>query len=241
MNEINSATAPPVVPTTPVGAGVGAPPPTPIGAGLLFGNADVDMIKDRLVNLVTAVVPGNSGYTSLSQLGLELTSSFTQLQETSTTGSTGSQSNSITTTSSPGTDGTFQPLDQPSADYNGQTPLQVLQSALAANPNAVQNLLNGAQGLVTQMGTYLTGVTGLPTQTETGLVGTIPSTSLLQGFENANNSQVDSIQQQISMIQESANMQADQLRAEFVQTESTLAGYQALQQQLGSFFNGSGG
>ncbi len=36
-------------------------------------------------------------------------------------------------------------------------------------------------------------------------------------------------------------MQADQLRAEFVQTETTLAGYQALQQQLGSFFKSSGG
>jgi flagellar capping protein FliD len=241
IGEINSATAPPVVPSTPVGSAVGAPPPQPIGAGILFGNADVDMIKDRLVNLVSAVSPGNSGYTSLSQIGLELTSSFTQLQESSTTGASGSQSNQITTTSSPGTDGTFQPLDQPSADYNGQTPLSVLQNALAANPTAVQNLLNGAQGLVVQMGTYLTGVTGLPTQTAGAMLGTIPSTSLLQGFENANNSQVDSIQQQISTIQNTANMQADQLRAEFVQTETTLAGYQSLQSQLSSFFSGNSG
>jgi flagellar capping protein FliD len=111
---------------------------------------------------------------------------------------------------------------------------------MAANPSAVQNLLNGAQGLVTQMGTYLTGVTGLPTQTANAMLGNIPVVSMLQGFENSNNSMVDSIQQQITQIQNNANQQADALRAEFVSTESTLAGYQALQQQLGSFFSSSG-
>ncbi len=42
----------------------------------------------------------------------------------------------------------------------------------------------------------------------------------MQGFENANTNSIESIQQQITQIQDNANQQADQLRAEFVSTES---------------------
>lgn len=232
IDEINTATAAPVVPSNPIGSGVGAPPAQPVGAGILFGNADVQIIKDQLVNEVTAVMPNNngSGYTSLSQIGLNLTDSFTLLQQSTTTGSTGAQSSQISVKAMQGTDGQLQPLDA-----------SKFAAAFTANPAAVKDLLYGTQGLVQQMGTYLTGVTGLPTQTQTGLLGTVPPTSLMLGFQQANDAQVTSIQEQVQQIQENANMQADQLRAEFVQTETSLAGYQALQQQLGSFFKGSGG
>ena len=116
-----------------------------------------------------------------------------------------------------------------------------LAQAFLSDASAVQNLISGSQGMVTQMGTYLTGVTGLPTQTESGFLGSIPSVSLIQGFENTNDSQITSIQTQIQQIQDNANQQADALRAEFVSTESTLAGYQALQQQLSGFFKSSSG
>lgn len=245
ITEINTATAPPVIPTSPVGSSVGAPPAQPVGAGILFGNADVEMVKSQLINEATAVLPNNnsSGYTSLGQIGLVLTDSFTQLTQTSTTGSAGSSTSQVQSQSMPGTDGTFQNLDQPSSDplLNGKSPIEALQAAFSANPTAVQNLLSGVSGVVQAMGTYLTGVTGLPTQTQTGSLGTIPSVSLIQGFENANTAEVTSLQQQIEQITNNANMQGDQLRAEFVQTETTLVGYQALQQQLGSFFKGSGG
>ncbi len=189
------------------------------------------MIKDQLVNEVSSVLQNaGSGYNSLSQVGLNLDDSFTLLQQNTSTDQQGNQSSSVGATQMQGTDGQLQALN-----------VSTFQAAFAANPTAVQNLLSGAQGLVVQMGTYLTGVTGLPTQTSSSLLGSIPTTSLIQGFENANNSETDSIQQQISQIQDNANMQADQLRAEFVQTETALAGYQALQQQLGSFFNNSGG
>lgn len=233
ISEIDSATAPPVVPSTPAGSGVGAAPQQPVGAGILYGNSDVDLIKDELVNEVTAILPNNnnSGYTSLSQVGLNLTDSFTQLQQTSSTSSTGGQSSQISTKNVQGTDGQLQPLN-----------VSAFQAAFAANPTAVQNLLSGTQGLVTTMGTYLTGVTGYPTQTSAGgLLGTVPTTSLITGFEQTNQAQISSLQEQVQQIQDNANMQADQLRAEFVQTETSLAGYQALQQQLGSFFKGSGG
>jgi flagellar hook-associated protein 2 len=236
INEINAATQPPVVPQNSVGSSVGVPKTKAIGGGVLFGNSDVETIKDRLVNMVSSYLPNASGYTSLSQLGLTLTSSLTQLTATSPTSgssssssSTGSQGNAVTTETIPGTDGQLV-FDS-----------SKLAQAFLDNASAVQNLISGSQGMVTEMGTYLTGVTGLPTQTESGFLGTIPTISLMQGDENANSSIITSIQQQIQQIQDNANQQADALRAEFVATESALAGYQALQQQLSGFFKSSSG
>ena len=197
--------------------------------GVLWGNSDVESIKNQLVNMVTAFSASNgTTYNSLSSIGLSLTNSFTQLVANSATssGSTGSQSTSVTTQQSDGTDGQLQALD-----------VSKLQAALSADPGAVQSLLAGAQGMVTQIGTYLTGVTGFPTQVSSGLVGSAPKISLMQGYENSNSSQIQSIQEQIAVIQNNVNQYADQLRAEFTASESQLAGYQALQQQLSSFFS----
>jgi flagellar hook-associated protein 2 len=227
ITEINLSTAPPVVLQGGAGSSIGASASN-VGGGILYGNANVESVKDELVNMVSAYNPNNPDASSLAAIGLTLTSSFAEL--TASGSGSSSNPNSVTTTTMSGTDGQLQPLN-----------VAALQSALAADPSAVQTLFNGSSGLVTQMGTYLTNVTGLPTQTQSGMLGSIPATSLLQGFENSNNSDVDSIKQQIKQIQDNANQQADALRAEFVQTESTLAGYQALQQQLGSFLNGSSG
>jgi flagellar hook-associated protein 2 len=227
IGEINNATAVPIVTQGSTGSGIGGSSSTSVAGGVLYGNADVQSIKNALVNMVDTFNPnGTGGYTSLSQLGLTLTSSYTAL--TANTSST-SSTQPITTQTMDGTDGQLQPLN-----------VSQLQAALAANPNAVQSLLTGTQGMVTQIGTYLTSVTGLPTLASNGLLGTIPSVSLIQGFENANTSEIDNIQQQITQIQSNANMQADQLRTEFVNTETQLAGYQSLQSQLGSFFKSSG-
>jgi flagellar hook-associated protein 2 len=234
ISEINNATATPIVSQSAAGSSVGVPASKSVGGGVLFGNADVEMIKDQLVNMVSSFLPSASGYTSLSQLGLNLTSSFTQLvanssnSDSSSSSSTGSQGNAVTTQTVAGTDGQLQ-LD-----------VSALTKAFAANPSSVQNLLAGSQGMITQMGTYLTGITGLPTQTASGFLGNIPATSLMQGFENSNSSQISSIQQQIQLIRDNANQQADALRAEFVNTETQLAGFQALQSQLASFFKSSG-
>ena len=120
-------------------------------------------------------------------------------------------------------------------------PLNVTQldAALAANPNAVQDLLNGAQGLTNQLGSYLTYATGLPTLLNNGIVGSVPAVSLLQTFQNQNTNQITQLQSQVAQIQDNANQQANTLRQEFVQTEATLAQYQSLQSQLSGFFNGS--
>lgn len=235
ISEINTATAPPIISQGSAGSTVGVPASAALGGGVLYNNSSVDMIKDQLVNMVSAYLPNASGYTSLTQLGLKLSSSFTQLvanngSSSSSGSSTGSQGSAVTTQNVDGTDGTLQ------------VDATALANAFASNPSGFQNLFTGSQGLVTQMGTYLTGVTGLPTQTATGFIGSIPTVSLIQGFENSNTSQVSSVQQQIQLIQDNANQQADALRAEFVNTETQIAGFQSLQQQLGSFFSsGSSG
>ena len=234
ITEINAVTATPIVSQGTAGSTVGVPASTAVGGGILFGNADVQSIKDQLVSMVSQYVPSASGgYTSLTQLGLTLSSSFTQLvandpnSGSSSSSSTGSQGSAVSTQTVDGTDGTLH------------VDTTALANAFASNPSSAQNLFAGSQGLVNQMGTYLTSVTGLPTQSATGLLGTIPTVSLIQGFENSNTSQITSVQQQIQQIQDNANQQADMLRAEFVNTETQLAGFQSLQSQLGSFFGSS--
>lgn len=221
INEINTSTAPPIVTGS---SGSGGSGTASVGGGVLYGNADVQSVKDELVNMVSSLDPNGGAYNSLSTIGLQLTSSFTQLAADTS----GSSTQPISAQTFAGTDGQLQALD-----------VAKLQSALAANPTAVQNLIAGASGVAQQIGAYLTGVTGMPTQLSAGLAGTIPQVSLIQGFENANSSSIQSIQQQVKQIQDNVNMQADQLRQEFVASEAEIAQLQSLQSQLGSFF-GSG-
>lgn len=230
INEIDQATAAPVV-SQATGPQLPGQSGQQFAGGVLWGNADAEGIKNQLVNIASGLVNNGSAYNSLAAIGLSLDDSFTVLSANSSNTSTGSSNSNgpLGVQTYTGTSGQLQPLD-----------LTKLQAALAADPTGVQSLFNGTSGMVTQMGTYLTGVTGLPTSTSTGLLGSVPSVALIQGYENANTDQIQSIQQQISVIQDSANQQADQLRAEFVNTESTLAGYQALQSQLASFFKGTG-
>ncbi len=226
MNEINQATAAPVISqsSTP-----GIQATQALSGGVLWGNADIQSVKTRLEAIVGGIVPSaGTSYNSLASIGLQLDSSFTMVSASSTTGSP--SSSPLTTQTINGTSGQLQALD-----------ITKLQAALTANPNAVKNIFNSSQGIVTQLGTYLTSVTGLPTSVSGGLLGNIPSLSLMQSFENTNTDHITSIRQQIQRIQDSANMQANQLRTEFSATESQLAGFQALQQQLGSFFKSSGG
>ena len=234
ITEINNATTAPIVTPTQPGALPSTAAPS-IGGGILYGNSDVTVIKAAVNNLVSGFLGSGTLYNSLSSIGLNLSSSFSVIT-TSNNGSNNGGSNTpgqggvAQQTTYQGTDGTLQPLDATK-----------LSAALQSNPNAVQALLQGANGLTTQLGTYLTGVTGFPTLLSTGTVGQIPTTSLIQNYENANTNIISSAQEQIKQITDEANLQANGLRAEFVGTETQLAGYQSLQSQLSGFFKQSGG
>ncbi len=218
VSEIDTATAAPVVVQGAAGSGSSA---QSVGGGILYNNGDVQSIQQQLVSIVSGLLGTNSQYNALSAVGLQLTSSFAQLTASGST----SSSSPVSVQQQSGTDGQLQPLNA-----------AALSAALAANPSAVAQLFNGPGGLVNQLGSYLTTVTGSPTLTTNSIVGSIPSVSLMQGFENGIQSQVSSLQTQIQQIQDNANQQADQLRQEFVASETAISGYQSMMQQVDAYF-----
>ncbi|HTV73557.1 MAG TPA: hypothetical protein VME66_07635, partial [Candidatus Acidoferrales bacterium] len=137
-------------------------------------------------------------------------------------------------------DGETSPVqDQNIEGTNGLlAPLNVsaFLAAYASNPNAVQDLLVGANSLTTQLGSYLTTVTGDPTLLDSGTVGTIPAVSLIQNDENGNNDTITSLQQQIAQITDEANQQANIMRSGFVDSETAIAGLQSEQEELAATF-----
>ncbi|MBV8424092.1 MAG: flagellar filament capping protein FliD [Candidatus Eremiobacteraeota bacterium] len=230
VKEINSATAAPVVqtaqPGTPVQAGTTQSSIT-VPGGVLFNNSSVQELKDQLVNLVSGLVQtGSNSYNSFSSIGLKLDSSIAVLSSSSTSGNSSDSKDStagIQTQTFGGTSGQLTPLDATTLD-----------SALAADPQAVQSIFTGSQGILAQLGTYLTFVTGTPTALgPTGsFLATVPDVSLLQSVESANSAQIDSINQQITQVNDLAIAQANQLRAQFNASETLIAQLQQEQASL---------
>jgi len=230
IGEINSASAPPIVSAVQPGT-LSTGSSQSFGGGVLYGNSDVQSLRYQLTNIVGGMFGGasDSGYNSLAKIGLTLDDSFSTI----TTGNNGQLSNggtaspgstsggTIQNTTYQGTDGQLQPLNT-----------TALLAALQANPNAVSDVLNGASGLTQQLGTYLTSVTGAPTLLNSGPVGNIPTVSLLQNFENNNTNTIQNLQQQIKQITSNANQQANNLRSQFVASETLISGLQSEQQQL---------
>jgi flagellar capping protein FliD len=244
ISEINFATEPPAVITPTPGSSTTATSAS-IGGGVLWSNSNIEDVKNELTSMVSGFFGApqmldsqsytnpTPQYDSLAAIGLQLSDSFSVLSTSSTSGanSNTSSSNPVSTQQMQGTDGTLQPLNS-----------ATLLAALQANPSDVQQIFQGANSITNQLGNYLGQVTGLPTLLNNGLVGLLPpgGTATIQGFENTNNDSIASIQQQITQVTNNANMQANTLRQEFVSSETLLAEYQSMQQQLGSFFKSSG-
>jgi len=221
VNEINSDTAPPVVQAIQPGSGAIA---QSIPGGVLYGNSDAQSIVQELENIVGGFLGSGTTYNSLSQIGLQLDSSFDTIAPTSVDSQTPDGSLYQTQTIQ-GTDGQLQPLS-----------VSAFLAAYQADPNAVQNLIVGANSLTTQLGSYLTSVTGNPTLLNSGTVGNIPSVSLIQNYENSNDDTITNLQQQVQQITDAANQYADTLRSEYTGDEATIAGLQAEQQELAAVF-----
>ncbi|HEY4440324.1 MAG TPA: flagellar filament capping protein FliD [Candidatus Elarobacter sp.] len=230
IDEINSATQAPVIGTTTddsTGSTTGTQLTT---GGVLFNNQDVLSLRDRLVNLVSnyATNTGSTSYNSLASIGLQLDNSFTVDAADSSNASNTTTQTTVATKSYAGTSGKLQALN-----------VSTFTTALGTNPNAVSALFTGTASLVGQLGAYLTGVSGLPTQLTGGIAGSVPTNSLFNTLTAQTSDQITSLQQQIKLVTDQANLQADQLRAEFVASESTIAQLQAVQGSLGAL-TGSG-
>jgi flagellar hook-associated protein 2 len=229
VNEINIATAPPIV-TAPSPGSNGAA--QSVGGGILFGNNNIVNVKNQLVNIVSGFLGGGSSLNSLAQVGLQLDDSFstytTGNNTNSLTGDTGGTaaagqqaSAAVQQTSYEGTDGELQQLN-----------VATFESAFESNPNGVFNLLTGANGLTAQLGTYLTGVTGAPTILNSGVVGVVPATSLIANYEQTNTDAITNLQQQIQQLTDNANAQANNLRAQFTASETAISELQSEQSEL---------
>jgi flagellar hook-associated protein 2 len=227
ISEINAATAPPVVVPAAPGSGGQA---QSLGGGVLFGNSDAQTIVQQLTQIVGGFLGAGTSYNSLSQIGLQVSSSFSQLTATNNSeGNSGSNSNSssgtggqtVQTTTVQGTDGSLQPLD-----------VNKFLAAFTSNQAAVTSLINGANGLTNVLGTYLTSVTATPTILNSGPVGLVPTVSVIQNFENNNTDSISQLQQRVQQITDSANLQANNLRSQFVASEGLIAVLQSEQQQL---------
>jgi flagellar hook-associated protein 2 len=223
IDEINTATQAPVVGTsTDASTGQTSGQQLTTG-GVLFNNQDILALKDRMVGLVSGFVPtGSTAYNSLASVGLTLDASFSVDAASSGNSQNSSSQTSVSTQTFAGTSGRLNDLDT-----------SKLGAALAANSNAVANLFTGKTSLVTQLGAYLTSVTGLPTQLTGSLAGTIPTQSLFTTLSTTNNDQITSLQQQIKLVTDQANLQADRLRQEFINSETQIAQLQSLQSSLG--------
>jgi flagellar capping protein FliD len=240
INEINTATAVPVVQqnsaATTAGTGTTSTSSKLTQGGVLFGDFTLETIKDQIISLASSIENTGSGsIQSLSAIGLNLDSTHDVISATSNTSSSSDASDSSTintggplsVTQEPGTDGALLPLDVTTFD-----------AAFAASPNAVASLFSGASGIVQQLGSYLTSVTGLPTQSTTGLVGTIPAIALLQNDENGNTAQIQALQQFVTNVQDQANAQANLLRAQFTSSESLIEGFDEEQSSISQLSQG---
>ncbi len=221
VNEINSATAPPIVLAIQPGTNSTA---QSIPGGVLWGNSDLQSVVSEFENILGGFLGTDKTYNSLAQAGLLLSSSFSTVQATSIEDED-SNSTPVQNQTVDGADGTLGTLN-----------VSAFLQAYASSPNAVQNLIVGASSLTQELGTYLTTVTGSPTLLNAGPVGTVPSIALIQNFENGNTDTISNLQQQVSQITDEANQQATALRDGFVASETAIAGLQAEQQELASVF-----
>jgi flagellar hook-associated protein 2 len=237
INEINTASQPPVVstqaPGTPLASGTAQSSVT-VPGGVLFGNDSVAEMKDQLVQMVSDLYQnGSQSYNSFSAIGLSLDSSVSVISSSSTAGSSDSSDSSdsgVQEQTFDGTSGQLQALDTTTFD-----------AALAADPAAVQSLFTSNTGVLGQVGTYLTYVTGTPTSLgpNNPFLAQVPDTSLLQSIETSNTNQIDSINQQIATINDEATAQANQLRAQFTASETLIAQLQQEQSSLSSILGSS--
>jgi flagellar hook-associated protein 2 len=229
IDEINTATQAPVVGTT-SDSTTGQTSGTQLTTGgVLFNNQDVLALKDRMVSLISGFgATGSSSYNSLASIGLTLDSSFSVAAASAGDSQNSTSQTDVAQQTFDGTSGRLNALD-----------VDKLTSALAANSGAVAKLFTGSTSIVTQLGAYLTSVSGLPTQLTGSLAGKIPTQSLFKTLSSTNSDQVTSLQQQIKLVTDQANLQADRLRQEFVNSETQIAQLQSIQSSLGQLTSSS--
>ena len=214
------------------------------GGGVLYGNYQISNLRDELVNLVSGFIPnGSNSYNSLQSVGVLLDTNSQEVganssddSTDSSTKDTSSANNSFTVNA---TSGQLQALDTTTfaaayaADTAAVQSLFTLQPQLSSQQAGAPPVSGSPYGFSYLMGSTLANVDGLATFLTNSLVAPDNlSNVLLTSITDSNNQQIDSLQQQISLINQEATQQADALRAQFTASESQIAELQALQSQI---------
>jgi flagellar capping protein FliD len=245
IQELNKDTAAPTV-TAGTDATTGTSSSASSGGGVLYGNYQISGLRDQLVQLVSGFVPsGSASYNSLQSVGILLdtnsqavgTASDSSDSSDSSTDSTSSANNSFSVNA---TSGELQALDTTAfeAAYAANTiavkNLFTLSPTLSGNQLGAQPVQGSPYGFSYLLGSSLANIDGLNTYFANDSVVTPDNLSsvLLTNITDSNNQQIDSLQQSITLINNEATQQADQLRAQFTASESQIAELQALQQQI---------
>jgi len=87
-------------------------------------------------------------------------------------------------------------------------------------------------GAAYAIGAFISNANGLSTFLQNSAITPNLSGVLLTQVIDSNNQQITSLEQQVDVITQEANQQADQLRAQFSESESQIAELQALQEQI---------
>jgi hypothetical protein len=216
------------------------------GGGVLYSNYQISGLRDQLVGLVSGFIPsGSNAYNSLQSVGILLD---TNSQEVGTDSADSTDSSTSTTDSSTGlnnsftvnaTSGQLQALDVTSfaaayaADSSAVANLFTLAPKLSGTQSGAPPVPGATYGFSYLMGSTLANIDGLASFLNNAVVTPDNLANvLLTNITDSNNQQIDSLQQSITLINNEATQQADQLRAQFTASETQIAELQALQQQI---------
>jgi flagellar capping protein FliD len=215
------------------------------GGGVLYGNFQISGLRDQLVNLVSGFVPtGSTSYNSLASVGILLDTASTSVgasdddSSSSTSDNTSSANNSFTVNA---TSGKLAALDTTTFEAAYAANTSAVSALFTQQPTFVGNVANqqiaegSDYGFAYQFGAVLANTDGITTFLKNSAVtpGDLSSV-LLTSITDSNNQQIDSLEQQITLINNEATQQADSLRAQFSASESQIAQLQALQSQISS-------
>jgi flagellar capping protein FliD len=215
------------------------------GGGVLYGNYQISGLRDTLVNLVSGFIPtGSTSYNSLQSVGILLDTASQEVgvdsadstDSSDSKDSANSANNSFTVNS---TSGQLQALDTTAfeaayaADSASVSNLFTTIPKLSGTQAGAQPVLGATYGFAYLLGSQLANVDGLSTFLQGSVITPADlSNILLENISDSNNKQIDSLQQQISIINREATQQADNLRQQFTASESQIAELQALQSQI---------
>ena len=212
ISDINADTAPAQFST---GTAPGSQAQHTSTGGTLASNFGIADLRDQLDQIVSQFT-GNGAFQSLSAIGLSLDSAQLSASGGSSSSTvTGSSSSSSSNTTVTGTTG------QLTFDANA------FATALQQNPQGVNQLLSGVNGIVQQLASFTQTVTGLPANLPIvpgqPLLPLPPAAGILQSYIDNNNTQVSFLNQNLDIVNQSVALQQQTLQYEFNQAETQIS------------------